>query len=84
MEATITDADDPNMSDDTDGWDEVQVTQLPGEKIYSCGGDELHWAVGQTVDVHPKVETTVVMVHCDRYVDADTRGNYRQEHRVNL
>ncbi len=33
---------------------------------------------------NPTLETSVVMVHCDRFIESDTKGTYRSEERTNL
>ena len=40
--------------------------------------------VQSTETKYPTIETTLCMVHCDRFIESDTRGQYRTEVRLNL
>jgi hypothetical protein len=61
------------------------------------GGDQIEWKSSPiqslqdvstwhlTVDEkRPTLETSVIMVHCDRFIESDTRGQYRSEQRLDI
>ena len=43
-----------------------------------------NWVEGQDAPKYPVIETSIVMVHCDRYVDAETDRGFQQIERSNL
>ncbi len=73
---------DPNL--DLDDVENLEVeTVLPYKELWKPLQDIDDW-VQSTETKYPTIETTLCMVHCDRFIESDTRGQYRQEARLNL
>ncbi len=80
-------AEDHSDADSSDSQPDYETLQINAARDGNMNlwnlQDITNWT-GTSTTLHPTIETSVIMVHCDRFLECDTRGQYRQENRLNL
>ena len=64
--------------------EELEVESVVEKKDTWMVQQDIDDWVSSVVTRYPTIETSLVQVYCDRFIESDTKGQYRQEARLNL